>query len=87
MRASVALNGMKCNSQLRGPQATFLCAEARAPRQGFPRAGAPLSANKKGRPEVARGDRADAEPESSADVSMSEGVRTYPPAGRRMIPT
>jgi hypothetical protein len=39
--------------QLRGPQATFLCAEARAPRQGFPRAGALLSADKEGRPEAA----------------------------------
>jgi len=30
---------------LRGPQATFLCAEARAPRQGFPRAGAGIRRN------------------------------------------
>ena len=31
----------------RGPQVAFLKAEARAPRQGFPRAGTLLSANKK----------------------------------------
>jgi len=35
------------NSRLRGPQATFLYADARAHRQGFPRAGATLGQMKK----------------------------------------
>src|SRR5271165_6369652 len=35
------------NSRLRGPQATFLYADARAHRQGFPRAGATLGQMKR----------------------------------------
>jgi hypothetical protein len=60
-RALVALNGMMDNSRHRGPQATFLCAEARAPR--LPYTGARAEPHRRGRrgllgrlPELPAGD-------------------------------